>query len=60
MKSRAGRGGNSAMNADSREDQGELTMSKRPIIMMAAMRRRGARNEDDIMIGYLGNDDLCF
>jgi hypothetical protein len=40
------------MNADSREDQGELTMPKRP--MMAAMMRRGARNEDDIMIGYLG------
>jgi hypothetical protein len=36
------------MNADSREDQGKLTMPKRP--MMTAMRRREARNEDDIML----------
>jgi hypothetical protein len=41
------------MNAESREDQGELTMSKRPIIMMAAMRRREARNEEDFMVDYL-------
>jgi hypothetical protein len=27
-------------------------MSKRPMIMMAAMRRREARNEDDIMVDY--------
>jgi hypothetical protein len=54
---RAGRGGNSAMNADSRQDQGALTMPKRA--MMAAMMRREARNSDDIMVGYFWDGKRC-
>jgi hypothetical protein len=45
------------MNADSRQDQGALTMPKRA--MMAAMMRREARNEDDIMVGYFRDGKLC-
>jgi hypothetical protein len=38
-------------------DRGALTMPKRP--KMAAMRRREARNEDDIMVGYFRDGKRC-
>jgi hypothetical protein len=44
------------MNADSRQDWGALTMPKRPT-MAAMMRRRGARNKDNILVGYLATWD---